>query len=772
MQRLPIVIAGHVDHGKSTVVGRLLADTGALPDGKLAEIRALCERTARPFEYAFVLDALKDERAQGITIDTARIFFRTTLREYAVLDAPGHVEFLRNMVTGASRAEAALLVIDAKEGVRENSRRHAWLLGLLGVRQVAVLINKMDLVGFDHATFIALEREARTLLEAPPSACIPVAAPDGDNLATRSRRMPWYAGPTVLEALDAFTPAPQPLDAPFRLPVQDVYKFTQSGDDRRIIAGAVESGTLRAGDPVVFYPSGKRANVRRLEAFGGQQPAAVQAGQAAGLTLDEQVYVTRGEVAARADQTRPEITSRLRASVFWLGHQPLRLGQEYLLKLGTARAPARVEAIHQVMDAGSLTTHAGRTQVERHEAADVTLALGRAIAFDLPVTSAALSRFVLVDDWDVRGGGIVREALPDAQAWVREKVLLRNARWEPSEVPTAARAERHGQQPALLLVTGSVDLAAERKRLAKALESRLFTEGRLAYYLGMASILYGVDADLDRARTHRAEHMRRLAEIANLMLDAGMILIVTAAELAREDLDLITTGVEPERIRTVWVGGGATDLRADLELPAGLSEDDGARRLRDLLAGMGAVGAGPAADLSPAVVWFTGLPASGKSSIADRVAALLRQAGHQVERLDGDAVRALFPGTGFGREEREEHLRRIGYLASRLEAHGTFVVASFVSPYRTSRAFVRGLCRRFVEVWVNTPLEECERRDPKGLYARARRGELRQMTGIDDPYEPPTAPDIVLDTTSLGVEQAAETVLETIRHAKARGGPA
>ena len=248
----------------------------------------------------------------------------------------------------------------------------------------------------------------------------------------------------------------------------------------------------------------------------------------------------------------------------------------------------------------------------------------------------------------------------------------------------------------------------------------------------MASVLYGVDADLDRARAHRAEHMRRLAEIANILLEAGMIVLVTAAELTSEDLDLITTGVEPERLRVAWVGPeGSAAVRPDALVDPSQGPEEGIRRLRVLLSEMDAIP--PAVSLAgvePGVIWLTGLPGSGKSTIADHVAEQLRAAGRRVERLDGDQVRALFPGTGFDREAREEHLRRIGYLASRLEAHGTFVVASFVSPYRESRDFVRSLCRRFVEVWVNTPLEECERRDPKGLYQKARRGEISRFTGL------------------------------------------
>ena len=273
---LSVVIGGHVDHGKSTVIGRLLADTGSLPDGRLEQVRALCERTGRPFEYAFLLDALRDERAQGITIDTARVFFRTAARDYLILDAPGHVEFVRNLVTGAASAAAALLVIDAGEGIRDNSRRHGYLMGLLGIRQIAVLVNKMDLVGFREDAFLRLADAYRAFLGGiglEPAHLIPVAALAGENLSTRSARMPWYAGPTVLDALEGFPLPSAPIDGPFRMPVQDVYKFTGDGDDRRIVAGTIATGAVRPGDELVFYPSGKRARCAGSKPSGRRRPS-------------------------------------------------------------------------------------------------------------------------------------------------------------------------------------------------------------------------------------------------------------------------------------------------------------------------------------------------------------------------------------------------------------------------------------------------------------------------------------------------------------------
>ncbi|HEV7990760.1 MAG TPA: GTP-binding protein [Gemmatimonadaceae bacterium] len=412
--RMGIVIVGHVDHGKSTIIGRLLADTGTLPEGRLEQIKDLCARTAKPFEYAFLLDALKDERAQGITIDAARVFFRTPKRRYLILDAPGHVEFLKNMVTGAARAEAALLVLDAGEGIQENTRRHAYLLSLLGVRQIAVVVNKMDLVGGRQDAFDAFANDLTAFLATiglEPAAIIPVIGRDGDNLAMRSTTMSWYTGPTVLETLDGFQSAGEAVDGPFRMAVQSVYKFTNDGDDRRIVAGTVDSGRIRVGDEVVFHPSGKRTRVKSLEAFNRVAPTVVGAGESAGFTLAQQIYVTRGELATLAHEPQPIAATRIRASVFWLGVRPLEVGRPYTLKLGTARVSAQLESIERVLDASTLESVTGRTSVLRNEVADCVLKLRHPIAFDRASDLAATSRFVLVDNFNISGGGVVREAL-------------------------------------------------------------------------------------------------------------------------------------------------------------------------------------------------------------------------------------------------------------------------------------------------------------------------------------------------------------------------
>jgi bifunctional enzyme CysN/CysC len=584
-ERMNIVIGGHVDHGKSTIVGRLLADTHSLPEGKLEQVKAHCERTARPFEYAFLLDALKDEQAQGITIDAARVFFKTARRHYIIIDAPGHIEFLKNMVTGASRAEAALLVIDANEGVQENSRRHGYMMSMLGIRQIAVVVNKMDLVGYSQGEFDRIVREYSVFLErigVHPACFIPAAGREGDNIASHSSRMPWYDGPTVLDALDRFQAEGPAVDQPFRMPVQDVYKFTKQGDDRRIVAGTIETGAVRVGDEVVFYPSGKRSRVKSIESFNTPVRTEALAGEATGFTLTEQIYVGRGELATLATEPKPKVTTRLRVSLFWLGKQPFVKKRDYLLKIGSARVPARLEDVTRVVDASNLDTSETKDRVDRHDVAECVLKLNRAVACDLAEDIDVTSRFVLVDDYEIRGGGIVREALADRQTEIREKVMLRNYKWEPSIIQPERRAEKYSQKASLLLITGARE--SDRKTLGKDLEARLFEDGRVVYFLGFGNMLYGVDADIGRKSENRVEHLRRLGEVANIMLDAGAILIVTAVELGQEDLEVIKTAVDPDRIETVWVGDHVTtDITCDLVLGEQEAEAEGVERIKRLL---------------------------------------------------------------------------------------------------------------------------------------------------------------------------------------------
>jgi bifunctional enzyme CysN/CysC len=569
--RMNIVIVGHVDHGKSTIIGRLLADSDSLPKGKLEQVKNYCEKNSKPFEYAFLIDALKDEQSQGITIDLARVFIKTKKRDYLILDAPGHIEFLKNMVTGASHAEAALLVIDAQEGVRENSRRHGYMLSMLGIKQVAVLVNKMDLASFEKSVFENIVDEYNEFLSninIIPVCFVPVSGMTGDNIVKQNNNMLWYQGATVLEVLDTFEKGEALLNKPLRMPVQDVYKFTNFGDNRRIIVGTIETGSLKLGDEIVFYPSGKKSRIATLECFNRPSPQTVNAGYATGFTLTEQIYILRGEIASKSDDQRPKVTSRFRVSLFWLGKHPMIKDKEYILKLGTAKVQARIEEIFRVIDASSLKSVDSKERIERHDVAECILRLNRAVAFDLIEDIASTGRFVIVDDYEICGGGIILEDLQDQQAWVRDKLFLREYKWEKSIISQERRAEKYNQKPTLILITGERD--SGKKPFAKKLEARLFEDSKLVYFLGVGNILYGVDSDIKGQGNSRQEHIRRLAEVAHILLDAGIILIVTAIKLTQDDLDLIKTIINPDRIFVIWAGEDVTtDISYDIKIGEG-----------------------------------------------------------------------------------------------------------------------------------------------------------------------------------------------------------
>jgi bifunctional enzyme CysN/CysC len=586
-----IVVAGHVDHGKSTIIGRLLADTGSLPDGKLEFVKETCRRNSRPFEYAFLLDALKDEQAQGITIDLARCFFKTAIRNYTILDAPGHIEFLKNMITGAARAEAALLVIDAGEGIQENSRRHGYMLSLLGIKQVAVLINKMDLVDYRENAFNAIKEEYLVFLKDVGIGSvdvIPVSGMQGDNITSLSAHMTWYRGKSVLERLDHFSDGQSAEDNMFRMPVQGVYKFTRGGDNRRIIAGTVESGTLQVGDEVIFYPSGKKSRVKSIESFNEPKKESISSGYATGLTLVDQIYVARGELATKEGQPKPGITSRVRANIFWLGRETLQKEKNYLFKLGTAKTEARLEEVINIIDASTLVS-TKKDRLEKHDVGECIIRLEKDIAFDLPGELVQNSRFVIIDNYEICGGGTIQEALEDKHQDTREKVHLRNIKWEKGLVADEERAERYNQKPTLMLITGAKKM--NRKQVAKALEKKLFEEGKLVYFYGMGNLLYGIDADIKASlKSNKQEHFRRLAEVANIMLDAGLLLIVSVIELTREDQRQLRMAFNHERINTVWLGEEVTtDADIDLHIPETFSQEKTVSKIKNFMQGKGII---------------------------------------------------------------------------------------------------------------------------------------------------------------------------------------
>jgi thioredoxin-dependent adenylylsulfate APS reductase len=403
-----IVIVGHVDHGKSTLIGRLLHETDSLPAGKLDALKAVSERRGMPFEWSFLLDALQTERDQGITLDTSQIHFRTAARDFVLIDAPGHAEFLRNMITGAAQADAALLIVDAVEGVRDQTRRHGYLLHLLGIHQVAVVINKMDRVGFDQNRFHDLEAEISEHLAGfglTATAIIPISARQGDGIAKLTPAIGWHTGPTVLQVLDRFAPARRPTELALRIPVQAVYKF----DDRRIIAGRVESGRLAVGDEIVITPRGKRTRVRSIEAWPvpneAQIPREASAGQSIGITLDDDVFVDRGDMISSVDAAARS-SRRLRARVFWLHETPLRVGDQITVRLGAAESRGTVALIDNAVDPGALVTTEGAAVAQNH-VGEIEVALTQPIAADVHAFNPRTGRVVFEFNGRIAGGGLV-----------------------------------------------------------------------------------------------------------------------------------------------------------------------------------------------------------------------------------------------------------------------------------------------------------------------------------------------------------------------------
>ncbi|MBZ4039472.1 sulfate adenylyltransferase subunit CysN [Novilysobacter selenitireducens] len=600
--RLRFITCGSVDDGKSTLIGRLLHDTRGLFADQVATLEADSRRHGTQGEgvdYALLVDGLSAEREQGITIDVAYRFFGTPRRSFIVADCPGHEQYTRNMATGASTADLAVVLVDARKGVLTQTRRHSYICALLGIGQVVLAVNKMDLVGYDRAVFDAIVAEYRALaasLGIGTVTAIPVAALHGDNLLAGSDRTPWYGGPSLLDALEA-APIPEPgSDAPMRMPVQWVNRPNQ---DFRGFVGTLASGTARAGDEVVVLPSGRRTRIDQVLGADGRAVEG-RAGQAVTLTLADEVDVARGDVIAAADDA-PEVADQFAAHVLWMDGQPLLPGRSYWLKLGAATVGATVTEIKHKVDVNTQAQLAAR-HLELNEVAYCNIELDRPVAFEPYARNAALGGFILID----------RLSNATAAAGTLDFALRRagNIHWQHLDVDRQARARSLGQ--------------------------------------------------------------------------------------------------------------------------------------------------------SPRCVWFTGLSGSGKSTLANLVDKRLHALGRHAFILDGDNVRhGLNRDLGFTDEDRVENIRRVAEVARLMTEAGLIVLVSFISPFRAERRMARSLFGEgeFIEVFVDTPLAVAESRDVKGLYAKARAGELPNFTGIDSPYEAPEDAELVLDTVNEPADALAERIV-------------
>ncbi|MFZ5680429.1 MAG: adenylyl-sulfate kinase [Bradyrhizobiaceae bacterium] len=520
-----IVIVGHVDHGKSTLVGRLLHETGSLPDGKLEMLKAVSARRGMPFEWSFLLDALQTERDQGITIDTTQIRFRTPSRDVVLIDAPGHAEFLRNMITGASQADAAVLIIDALEGVRDQTRRHGYLLHLLGVKQVAVVVNKMDRVDYSAARFKEISDEISahlTGLGVTPTAIVPISARDGDGVAERTANINWYSGPTVVEALDALTPARALDELALRFPVQAIYKF----DDRRIVAGRVESGNIGTGDEIVIMPAGKVAKVKSVESWPQTPLLARQgAGRSVGITLDRELFLERGDVIAHSHAT-PRDTRRLHARIFWLHDTPLKAGMSVLVRLGTMETRATIVEINKAVDPGELAS-VETSAIGRNHVGEIDIALAKPVAADPYTDNPRTGRLVIEVNGRIAGGGLVLSVDSGQRAIPIDIVPVESA-LRPEE-----RSARYGHGGAVVWLTGLP--GSGKSTLARALERKLFSRGGSPLLLDGDTLRAGLNGDLGFSPKDRNENIRRLAEMATHLARNGHIAIVAAVSPSSDD---------------------------------------------------------------------------------------------------------------------------------------------------------------------------------------------------------------------------------------------
>jgi len=405
MDVLSFVIVGHVDHGKSTLIGRLLFDTDSLPPDKIEEIKKASAGQGRRTEFAYLLDHLEEERKQGITIDTTQVFFKSPKRRYVIIDAPGHVEFVKNMITGASQAEAAVLIVDVAEGVKEQTRRHSYMLSLLGLKQVVVVMNKMDLVDFSQETFDSVKSDVTQWLKSidiEPKLYIPISAIDGENITAKSEKMNWYTGPTFLDSLDTLQNQVLPEDKPLLFPIQDVYKI----DEKRINAGRVEAGVIEKGTAIKILPGGQTTNVSTIEKF-MEDPSRAVAGECIGMTTEDAVFLDRGNVVT-LPESAPAMTDRVHASIFWMTKQDYTDNLKLIIRCSTQETSCKIETISKRINSSTLEVIEENADVIKNlEVAEVIIKTKKPIAIKDFNDVQEMGRFVLVHDENICAGGII-----------------------------------------------------------------------------------------------------------------------------------------------------------------------------------------------------------------------------------------------------------------------------------------------------------------------------------------------------------------------------
>lgn len=602
---LRFITCGSVDDGKSTLIGRLLYDSKMVFEDQMAQLEVDSRRIGTQggeIDFALLVDGLAAEREQGITIDVAYRFFSTETRKFIVADTPGHEQYTRNMVTGASTAEAAVILIDARKGVLTQTRRHSYLVSLLGIRYVVLAVNKMDLIDWDQAAFDAIVAEYRAFAASVglnAVTAIPISGLKGDNIASRSEATPWHDGPTLMEWLEAVDVGQDGRDSPFRMPVQWV---NRPNLDFRGFSGLIAAGTIKPGDRVKVLPSGRQSTVARIVVMPGDLDQAV-VGQSVTLTLADEVDVSRGDLLVAADSPC-EVADQFETTIVWMDDEPMPPGRPYLLKIGARTVTAQLTEIKHKVNVNTMEKLAAK-RLELNEIAVCNLSLDRAIPFEAYADNRDLGGFILIDKLSNRtvAAGLIHFHLRRAD----------NIHWQAVDVDKTARAAIKGQK------------------------------GR--------------------------------------------------------------------------------------------------------------------------VVWLTGLSGAGKSTIANLVDKKLHALGRHSYLLDGDNVRhGLNRDLGFTEEDRVENIRRVAEVARLMADAGLIVVTAFISPFQAERQMARDLMEpgEFIEVFVDTPLSVAEQRDVKGLYQKARAGQLKNFTGIDSPYQAPEHPELRIDTTAMTAVDAAEAIVSLL----------
>lgn len=541
-----VVIVGHVDHGKSTVIGRMIYDLDQVQDGKYEELKAISEKRGMSFEWAFLMDALQTERNQGITIDTTQIFFKTKKKNYVFIDAPGHREFLRNMVTGASSADIAILIVDVNEGIREQTRKHVYILKLLGVKQVIVLVNKMDKVNYQEEKFKKIEANLKkylALININSEIIIPISAKEGDNIKELSLKMKWYNGFSLVDSLDNYNTSTDLSQKALRLPIQDIYKF----NDNRILVGKIETGIIRKGDKILFSPSNTISKIKSIECWPKKNIKLGISGQCVGFTLEEEIFSQKGEIVSNLD-TPPKLLNTFEANIFWLDNENVMIGRKYSIKITTGTYNIEFEKIVKVIDTKDLSKTKSNI-IRKNDVAEVILKSNSLIPIDNFFDNESTGRFSIIDDYKIVGGGTINSTnFPDQRKMLEKNV--RNITPVNFSITEIDRSSKFGHRNGIIWLTGLS--GSGKSTLAKNIERRLFHKGYNIFVLDGDNLRNGLTKDLGFSPEDRMENIRRIAEVGSLFSYAGCIVIISLISPYNSERKK-ARAIRPEIFKEVYV---------------------------------------------------------------------------------------------------------------------------------------------------------------------------------------------------------------------------